>query len=127
MDIHDLSIRDLVGVEAVARHGHFGRAAEELGIAQPTLSAQVSKVERALGSALFERTGRSFLVTPSGARLLPLVRAALAGVELLGEAAGAGGAGRDGGGSPMRLGVIPTLGAYLMPHLLGALRGGEPG
>jgi len=104
-------------------------------VPQPTLSAQVRKVERALGTALFERTGRSFLVTPEGARLLPLLRQVLADAEALDRAApGAAGEAAPGRGArstvsgvservapPLRVGVIPTLGPHLMPHLLALL------
>lgn len=136
----DLLFRDVAAAVAVAQHGHFGRAAESLRVPQPTLSAQVRKVERALGAALFERTGRSFLVTPEGARLLPLLRQVQADAEALDRAApGAAGAAVRGRGRltvagaatgpgasdrdapPLRVGVIPTLGPHLMPHLLALL------
>lgn len=119
MSVHDLAFRDLAAVAAVAEHGHFGRAAEALRIAQPTLSAQVGKVERTLGTELFERTGRSFLITPDGERLLPIVRQILADAERLESAAAVSSAGA--GPTPLKLGVIPTLGPYLMPHLLPVL------
>lgn len=116
MDISGLSILNLRAVAAVAAHGHFGRAAESLRMAQPTLSAHVQKVERALGATLFERAARRFLVTPEGHRLLPLLREVLGAAERVREGAAAGAAGP--GGAPLRLGIIPTLGPYLMPHLL---------
>ena len=124
MDLSELSIRDLLGVAAVAAHGHFGRAAASLRIAQPTLSAQVVKVETTLGVTLFERTARKFLITPDGQRLLPLVRELLAAAERLEAHAGQGA--RERAASPFRLGVIPTLGPYLMPYLLLPLRREHP-
>lgn len=114
MDLHDLSFRDLAALVAVAEHKHFGRAAESLRIAQPTLSAQVQKAERLIGVRLFDRAGRRFVITPEGQRVLPLVRDALAGAERLHAAA----AESLGAATPLRLGVIPTLGPYLMPHVL---------
>lgn len=113
MDVHDLSLPDLRAVAAVAALGHFGRAAASLRLAQPTLSARIQKVERALGVVLFERSARRFLITPDGERLLPLLREVLAASERL-HAAACGGE-ED---AALRLGVIPTLGPYLMPHLL---------
>jgi len=126
MSVNDLLLRDMAAVVAVADHGHFGRAAASLRIAQPTLSAQVRKVERVLGATIFERTGRSFLITPDGRRVLPTLR------ELLGTAARLrprGASEREGAPArhaPLRLGVIPTLGPYLMPHLLVPLRRERP-
>lgn len=112
MSTDNLAFHDLRAVAAVASHQHFGRAAQALRIPQPTLSAQVQKVERALGVPLFERTNRRFYITAHGERLLPLIGESLAAADrLTGEAAG-------GSLRPFRLGVIPTLGPYLVPHLL---------
>ena len=65
----DLDLRKLRYFAAVAEHAHFGRAAEQLYIAQPVLSRQVRALEQDLGCALFERTTRSVQLTPAG-RLL---------------------------------------------------------
>lgn len=116
MDANDLSLPDLRAVIAVAAHRHFGRAAEALRLAQPTLSAQVKKVERALGGVLFERSARRFLVTEGGERLLPLMREVVAAAERLAHSAADGADAEPA--RTLRLGVIPTLGPYLMPHLL---------
>lgn len=128
MNLNDLLLRDLASVVAVAEHGHFGRAAAALRIAQPTLSAQVRKVERALASTLFERTGRSFLVTPEGQRVLPRMREVLALSATLDHGVESR-RGTDPGALPralLRVGIIPTLGPYLMPHLLLPLRRERP-
>jgi LysR family transcriptional regulator, hydrogen peroxide-inducible genes activator len=120
MNTHDLSLCDLRAVAAVASLGHFGRAADALRLSQPTLSARVQKVECALGATLFERAARRFLITPEGQRLLPLLRETLLAAEKLHTAASA-----NNPNAPipaLRLGVIPTLGPYLMPHLLLPLR-----
>ena len=113
MNPPDLSFHDLRAVITVARTRHFGHAADELGLAQPTLSAQVQKVERTLAVTFFERSARKFLVTPAGERLLPLLREMLASAERLAAASR-----HDSRPAPLRLGVIPTLGPYLMPHVL---------
>lgn len=120
MDIRDAALQDLRAVVAVATLGHFGRAARSLRVAQPTLSARVQKVERALDATLFERSARRFLVTPDGERLLPFVRELLAAAERLHDEAATPAA--NGPARPISLGIIPTLGPYLMPHLLLPLR-----
>lgn len=114
MDARSLAGHDFRAVIAVAEHGHFGRAAAALRMAQPTLSAQVQKVERALGAVLFERSSRRFLITDVGERLLPLMRESLAAIERL----QAGASVRNESANALRLGIIPTLGPYFMPHLL---------
>ncbi|MEM7356870.1 MAG: LysR substrate-binding domain-containing protein [Acidobacteriota bacterium] len=119
MGVRDLSLRDLTYVVAVAEERHFGRAAEHCHISQPALSAQVRKVERVLGAKLFERNRRRVLLTQVGERVVDQAWAVLREADHLGELA------RSAGGvlvGPFRLGLILTLGPYLLPHLLGPLR-----
>ena len=78
-----MELRQLKGVEAVARHRHFTRAAEELHVAQSALSHQIRQLERELGTPLFERTSRR--VTPTEAGLAMAARAR----RVLAEVAGA--------------------------------------
>lgn len=117
-----LSLRDLEYVTAVARHLHFGRAAEACGVSQPALSAQVRKLERYLGFPLFERMPSGTRLTNAGAefagRAAALVTAAR---DLLAVSAGA----RTQAG-PFRLGAIPTLGPYLLPHAIRPIRAVMP-
>ncbi len=120
-----LSLRDLEYVGAVARHGHFGRAAEACGVSQPALSGQVRKLERYLGFALFERRAAGTRLTENGAefarRAADLVTAArdlLSLASLSREV--------DVNAGPFRLGVIPTLGPYLFPHAIGPVRAALP-
>ncbi len=76
-----MELRQLRCVEAVARHRHFTRAAEELHLAQSALSHQVRQLERELGTPLFERTSRRVMVTEAGSAIAALARRVLADVD----------------------------------------------
>lgn len=76
-----MELRQLVYVEAVARHRHFTRAAEELHVAQSALSHQVKKLEAELGTELFERTSRRVVPTAAGEAVAARARRVLAEVE----------------------------------------------
>ena len=116
-----LSIRDLRTVLALAERLHFGRAAEDLAMAQPSLSAAVQKVERAVGERLFERTSRRVTITPTGQLVMQRLRSALQEIsELSRGSPGAQLAGR------FRLGLVPTIGPYYAPRFLTPLRGRYP-
>lgn len=112
-----LSVRDLRAVIALAERLHFGRAADDLAMAQPSLSAAVQKVERILGERLFERTSRQVALTPAGQLAAQRIRTVL---DEIGELAG--------GTTPppltgrFRLGLVPTIGPYYAPHFLAELR-----
>lgn len=119
MNITGLSLRDLEYVVAVADHRHFGKAAERCSVSQPSLSAQVRKLEELLGVTLFERTSRRVLVTPQGEAVIRQARTVLEEAQkLLAVARGTEGTllGR------LSVGAIQTLGPYLFPHLLPAMR-----
>ena len=77
----DLDLRKLRYFVAVAEHRHFGRAAEQLYIAQPVLSRQIRSLERDLDCTLFERTTRSVLLTPAGEQLLNEARGVFTSVD----------------------------------------------
>lgn len=110
-----MNLRDLRYIVAVADFGHFGRAAEACNVSQPTLSGQIRKLEEELGLAIFERAGRSVRPTAAGAQILAYARNALTAAEDIVAVAQAG---RDPLAGPLHLGVIPTLGPYLMPYVL---------
>lgn len=100
---------------ALARHRHFGDAAAELGVSQPSLSQALAGLEAGLELPLIERTTRRVLVTPEGEALLPKAIALLDAVdEFLVTAS-------DGGSPVLRVGVIPTVAPYLLPVVLGPL------
>ena len=118
-----MTLQDLRYVVAVADHGHFGRAAAACSISQSTLSTQLKKLEKQLGVTLFERTTQSVRVTAVGADIAGRARRVLADVEAIGSV------GREMSRpltGTFSLGVIPTLGPYLLPWLVPALRAGYP-
>ncbi|HEY0511706.1 MAG TPA: LysR substrate-binding domain-containing protein [Thermoanaerobaculia bacterium] len=121
-ELDGLSIRDLRAVVALAERLHFGRAAEDLSIAQPSLSAAVKKVEEALGELLFERTSRHVALTPAGQRTVQRIRSALEEIAGIGRA----GVRRDLLWGRFRLGLVPTIGPYYAPRFLALLREGYP-
>ena len=118
-----MTLQDLRYLVALVDHGHFGRASEACCVSQPTLSTQIKKLEAQLGTTLFERTNRSVRVTPAGAEVVEHARQILADVDAI-LAVGRRGAGPLA--DAFSLGVIPTLGPYLLPWLVPALRGEYP-
>ena len=117
------TIRQLRYLVALAEHRHFGRAAQASFITQSTLSASIKQLEDLLGATLVERTKRRVLVTPLGAAVATRARAVLRDVEDLVDAVGATGEPLSGA---LRLGVIPTIGPFLLPRVLPALRAAHP-
>ncbi|MEC9373648.1 MAG: LysR substrate-binding domain-containing protein [Planctomycetota bacterium] len=110
MELHQLRY-----VLAVAETGGFIRAAEACGIAQPSLSQQIIKLERELGTPLFDRLGRSVALTDAGRALLPHARNALQAVR---EAERAVREDPAGGKGPLAVGAIPTIAPYLLPPVV---------
>lgn len=109
--------------EALARHGHFGRAADTCAISQPALSMQIKELEETLGTPLFERTARQVRLTTFGEDFAVRIRDILRGVEDLEDLARMSSkqmAGR------LRIGVIPTIAPYLLPRILGRLNHTHP-
>ncbi len=123
MNVSGLSLRDLEYVVAVAENLHFGRAAQSCSVSQPTLSAQIRKLEDGLGFDIFERAPRQVLVTERGQHVVAQARIILGESRRLLELAQAGGEPLSG---TFRLGVISTLGPYLLPLLLKPLREAYP-
>jgi LysR family hydrogen peroxide-inducible transcriptional activator len=118
-----MTLQDLRYVVALADHGHFGRAAAACDIGQSTLSTQIKKLEAQLGAILFERTTKSVSLTATGAEIVGRARQVLADVEAIvsvGQQVSRPLAGA------FSLGVIPTLGPYLLPWLVPALKQDYP-
>lgn len=114
-----MNIRDLQYILAIETHGSVTRAAEACEVTQPTLSAQVAKLERELGIVIFERDGRGLRVTAAGRTVLDHARRIVGAVDDLHAATQQH---LDPLAGELRLGLIPTLAPYLLPSLLPALR-----
>jgi LysR family hydrogen peroxide-inducible transcriptional activator len=118
-----MNLRDLQYLVAVAETGHFGRAAERCFVSQPTLSAQIKKLEERLGVVVFERSNRSVAVTPIGEQILHHARQVLEQAAAIEELARAQ---RDPLSGPLRIGAIHTISPYLIPLILAPLRKAYP-
>ncbi|MEM7255313.1 MAG: LysR substrate-binding domain-containing protein [Pseudomonadota bacterium] len=114
-----MNLRDLRYVVTVAETKHFGRAAEACFVSQPTLSGQIKKLEEELGVVIFERTNKRVALTSVGAEIVAGARRVLEQADTLSQVARAH---RDPLSGPMRLGVIPSLGPYLIPLIVKPLR-----
>jgi LysR family hydrogen peroxide-inducible transcriptional activator len=117
------SFRQLSHLVSLADHGHFGRAAQACHVTQSTLSASVRELENTLQAALVDRTKRRVVLTPLGREIVERARRILnEGTDLV-EAARAGSEPLSG---PLRMGVIPTVGPFLLPEILPRLRRAYP-
>ncbi|MDT0467238.1 transcriptional regulator CynR [Streptomyces gibsoniae] len=119
-----LELRHLRYLLAVAEHGNFTRAAEELHISQPTLSQQIKQLERTLGVQLLDRTGRTVRLTDAGAVYTDHARRALRDLAAAERAVHDV---QDLSRGHLRLGVTPTFTAYLVGPLTAELHTRHPG
>jgi len=123
MSVRNLGFRDLHYVVSVAECKSFSRAAEACAITQPALSERIKRIEATLGVQLFERNKRALRVTPVGERLVRKAQ------ELLDDAVDIDNiiaTSHEPLSGPLRVGIIATLGPYLMPLALTHLRGKYP-
>jgi LysR family hydrogen peroxide-inducible transcriptional activator len=118
-----MNLRDLKYLVALADHRHFGRAAASCFVSQPTLSTQIRKLEDELGLPLVERSPRKVMLTPAGLEAAARARSIVAEIEQLKEAARRS---RDPEAGTVRLGIFPTLGPYLLPHVIPNIRSRFP-
>ena len=118
-----MTLQDLRYVVTLAETRNFARAAKACYVSQPTLSTQIKKLEDELGLALFERTNKRVMPTAAGFELIVQARVVLEEAEKLQQMAQQA---LDPMAGPLRLGVIPTLGPYLLPHLVPQLRADYP-
>lgn len=110
-----MTLTELKYIVAVARARHFGHAAEACYVAQPTLSVAIKKLEDELGVVLFERGGAEVSVTQLGAQIIAQAERVLEQTAAIKELAKQN---KDPLAGPLRLGVIYTIGPYLLPSLV---------
>lgn len=118
-----MTLTELKYVVALAQERHFGRAAQKCFVTQPTLSLALAKLEDELGVRLFERNKNEVLVTPMGAGIVEQARRVL---DEAGKIASLAKGAQDQLAGALRLGVIPTIGPYLLPELVPILRRRAP-
>jgi LysR family hydrogen peroxide-inducible transcriptional activator len=114
-----MNLRDLRYLVALAELKHFGRAAEASFVSQPTLSTQIRKLEDELGVILVERTPRKVLLTSVGKEIAQRARDVLNEVDQIRAIARRT---LDPESGTVRLGIFPTLGPYLLPHVVPLIR-----
>lgn len=119
----NLTLKQLRYFDALARHGHFGRAAEACAISQPALSMQIKEMEETLGTVLVERGARQIRLTRFGEETAQRVTSILRAVDELGDMARAS---RDRLVGRLRIGIIPTIAPYLLPAIVEVLSDVHP-
>ncbi len=110
-----MNFRDLKYLIAIDKHRHFSKAAASCFVSQPTLSAQLKKLENELGVQLFERNNKHILTTPAGEAIVAQARHAIRDMEeikVIAETLS------DPLSGTIKLGIISTLGPYLLPHVI---------
>jgi LysR family hydrogen peroxide-inducible transcriptional activator len=110
-----MTLTELRYIVAVAREKHFGRAAEACFVSQPTLSVAIKKLEEELDVKLFERGSSEVSVTPLGEDIIRQAQSVLEQAAAIKEIARRG---KDPLSGPLRLGIIYTIGPYLLPELV---------
>ena len=119
----ELKLKDLRYLVAVADLRHFGRAAARCFVSQPTLSAQLKKLEQSLGVQLIERAPNNVSLTAAGQEVVTRARRIIeASDEVVALAAGK----RDPLAGPLRVALLPTIGPYLLPRVAPAIRRALP-
>lgn len=114
-----ISLKQLRYFDAVARSGHFGKAAEHCSVTQPALSMQVQELEKSLGMQLLERGRNGVMLTQGGKEIAQRAARVLADVrDIVDFARGQG----DVLSGPLRFGVIPSVAPYILPRLLPMIR-----
>jgi len=119
----DLKLKDLRYLVAVADQRHFGRAAARCFVSQPTLSAQLKKLEQSLGVQLIERAPNNVCLTPAGEQIVARARRIL---EASDEMVTLARSQRDPLAGRLAVALLPTIGPYLLPRVLPAIRRSLP-
>ena len=110
-----MTLTELKYIVAVAREKHFGRAAEACFVSQPTLSVAIKKLEDELDVKIFERGASEVSVTPLGEQIVNQAQQVIEQAAAIKEIAKRG---KDPVSGPLRLGIIYTIGPYLLPDLV---------
>jgi LysR family hydrogen peroxide-inducible transcriptional activator len=110
-----MTLTELKYIVAVARERHFGKAAEACFVSQPTLSVAIKKLEDELEVKLFERSANEVAITPLGEEIVRQAQSVLEQAASIKEIAKRG---KDPLSGPLKLGVIYTIGPYLLPDLV---------
>ena len=117
-----ITLRQLRYLTSLARHRHFGRAAEDCAVSQPALSMQVRELEREIGAELVERRPGEIVLTDTGLDVAQRAEQILAAARDLIDFARH----RELLSGPLRLGIIPTLAPYILPRVLPKLQAAHP-
>lgn len=117
------TLRQLRHLVALAETGHFGRAAASCAVTQSSLSASIKELEAVLEAPLVDRTKRQVILTPLGLETVGRARRIIAETEELARATRAA---KEPLSGTLRMGVIPTIGPYLLPSVLPGLRRAHP-
>jgi LysR family hydrogen peroxide-inducible transcriptional activator len=118
-----VSLKQLRYLDAVARHGHFGKAAAHCAVTQPALSMQIQELEEELGVQLVERRRQGAQLTEVGREIAQRAQRVLNEVRDIGDFARQS---REPLSAPIRFGVIPTVAPYVLPSLLPLIRANYP-
>ena len=110
-----MTLRELRYLVALADRAHFGRAAEDCHVSQPTMSTQIRKLEEYLGATLIERNAKSISLTPMGQEVVAQARRIVTQVDALLTSTRTP---REPLSGPLNLGVIPTLAPYFLPWFI---------
>lgn len=119
----DIKLKDLRYLVAVADTRHFGRAAARCFVSQPTLSAQLQKLEKSLGVVLIERQPKRIALTAAGEEIVARARRM---IEASGEIVQLAASHRDPLAGKLRVAMLPTVGPYLLPRIAPKLRKALP-
>jgi len=118
-----MNLRDLTYLVATAKHLHFGKAAKACFVSQPTLSTQLKKLEEELGVTLFERNNKNVMLTDTGNAIVVQAQKVLYETEQIRRLANSS---LEPFTGEFRLGVIPTIGPYLLPLVYKKLKKAMP-
>ncbi|WP_287418713.1 hydrogen peroxide-inducible genes activator [Reinekea sp.] len=118
-----MTLTELKYIVALAQEKHFGHAASQCRVSQPTLSVAIRKLEDRLKVAIFERNKQGVTVTPIGEQIVAQANRVLEESAKIDDIALAG---KNQLATPLRLGVIFTIGPYLLPHIIPQLRRNTP-